>query len=167
MPGYVDPKWYYELEESFRFHLQTKKNFISHNFLEILQRYENFLSWVLWACLATNTLNDSINLQKTSMFTCTSKNTLSFTSFLEYYILKNPAIWLANIILGHNSRTRYGIRGEISMTILVFILDYYHEKLMTNFFKKSKKPILGSFWNLFVQSWAKMNLPGKKGSISF
>ena len=41
------------------------------------------------------------------------------------------------------------IGGEISTTILVFILDYFQEKQITKFFKKSKKPyfraILGTF----------------------
>ena len=50
------------------------------------------------------------------------------------------AIWWENSILAHNSRTRIfarnGIGGEISITTLVFILDYFHEKLMTKFFKK-------------------------------
>ena len=35
---------------------------------------------------------------------------------------------------------RYGIGGEIRVTVLVFILDYFLEKLMANFFKKSKAP---------------------------
>ena len=34
------------------------------------------------------------------------KYTSSFISFLRYHILKNPAIWLASIILAHNSRAR-------------------------------------------------------------
>ena len=66
----------------------------------------------------------------------------SITSFLGYYILKNPVISLADSILAYNLRTRnlpYGIGGEISITILVFIFDYFQEKLMTKIFKKSKK----------------------------
>ena len=66
----------------------------------------NLLFWVFWACLITQTTNDSINLWKTSMFISCQKSTSSFTSFLRYYILKNPAIWLADSILAHNSRTR-------------------------------------------------------------
>ena len=66
--------------------------------------------------------------------TCQEYNS-SFTSFLRYYILKNPF-------------ARYGIGGEISR-ILVFIIDYFQEKLMTNFFRRSKKTycevILGPF----------------------
>ena len=34
------------------------------------------------------------------------KYTSSITSFLRYYNLKNPAIWLTNSILAHNSRIR-------------------------------------------------------------
>ena len=58
----------------------------------LLQRYVNFLFWVLWVCLSTHFQNNSI--------------TSSFAFFLRYYILKNPAIWLANSILTHNLRTR-------------------------------------------------------------
>ena len=53
-------KWYYELVDTFVFICWQKINFIPHIFLEIQQRYAN-LFWVLWACLATHTQNDSIN----------------------------------------------------------------------------------------------------------
>ena len=56
---------------------------------------------------------------------------------------------------------RYGIGGEISIKILVLLLDYFQEKLMTKFFKKSKNPILRAFWAFFAQIWAKKNFPGK------
>ena len=46
----------------------------------------------------------SINLKDTSMFICMPSS--SFTFFLRYYILKNPAIWLADSILTQNSKTR-------------------------------------------------------------
>ena len=36
----------------------------------------------------------------------------------------------------HNWTPRYGIGVEISITTLVFILDYFQEKTMTKFFKK-------------------------------
>ena len=74
-------------------------------FLEILQRYAN-LCWVLWSWLVAHTQNDIISLQKTSMFICMPKINFSIHFFLEIYILKNPAIWLADSILAHNSRTR-------------------------------------------------------------
>ena len=61
---------------------------------------------------------------------------------------------------------RYG--GEISITIFVFILDYFHEKITgEKFSKNKKKPISGSFWALFAQISAKMNFHGKKGFVSF
>ena len=62
MPGYSNPKRYYQLVENFRVHLQAKNQIHHHAFLEILQRYANFLCWVLWACLVALTQNDSINL---------------------------------------------------------------------------------------------------------
>ena len=56
---------------------------------------------------------------------------------------------------------------EIS-TVLVFILDYFKEKLTwQNVSKNPKNPILGPFWALFVQIWAKMNFPGKKSLSVF
>ena len=54
--------------------------------------------------------------------------------------------------LENQNFVRYGIGAEISITILVFILDYFQEKLMIKFFQKSpRKPILGPFWALFSQ----------------
>ena len=48
----------------------------------------------------TLTQNDSITLQKTSMFICMQKNKLhNLLPFFLYYILKNPAIWFAGSIL--------------------------------------------------------------------
>ena len=49
-----------------------------------------------------------------------------------------------------------------SEIILVFILDYSQEKLMPEFFKKSKKTHFGVIWGLFAQIWAKMNFLGKR-----
>ena len=83
------------------------------------------------------------------------KQTSSFTSFLRYYILKNPAIWLADSI-GNKNFARYEIGGEIS-TKLVSTLDCIQEKLMTKFFKKSKKNVFwghfGPFLPEFGQKW--------------
>ena len=47
--------------------------------------------------------------------------------------------------------TRYGIGGEILMTILVFILEYFREKLMRKFFKKPSKPYFGLLPSKFDQ----------------
>ena len=71
------------------------------------------------------------------------------------YVLKNPTILLADTIWAHNWRmetqsfARYGVGVEISIEILVFTQDYFQEKLMTKFFKKSEKPYFGAmspFW---------------------
>ena len=82
---------------------------------------------------------------------------------------KESAIWLSDSILAPNSRT--SISPDMGLvvkyqptTILVSILNYFQEKLMTKFSKISKKTYLGAIWALFAQIWAKMNFPGKKGS---
>ena len=46
-----------------------------------LQRHANFLFRVLWACLGTETQNDSINLYKTSIFICMPKRNFIFGYF--------------------------------------------------------------------------------------
>ena len=57
---------------------------------------------------------------------------------------------------------------EISVTILVFIIDYFQEKVTPqNFSKNPKNTILGPFWVLFPKLAPKMNFPGKKGSVRF
>ena len=96
------------------------------------------------------------------------KQTSSFTNFLIYYIVKNPAIWLADSILGNNLRPDVGfarwcgIGGGISIAILVFILDNFQEKLQRKFFKKSTKPTLG----LFCPNLGKNEFPWKKKALS-
>ena len=50
---------------------------------------------------------------------------------------------------------------EVSTTILVFILDYLQEKVMTKFFRKFKKPYFGAILVFFAQIWTRMNYPGK------
>ena len=69
---------------------------------------------------------------------------LSFTFFLKYYILKNPAIWLADSILANNSRTRIlPYMGLVSITILFFTSDYFQEQLITKKIQKIQKK---QFW---------------------
>ena len=97
------------------------------------------------------------------MFICMQKIIFIIHFFLEILHFKESleldwsrAFWL-----------RYGTDDEISKLVSVVMLEYSQEKLMTKFFKKSKKNLLGLFWALFSQSWAKMNFPGKKGFVSF
>ena len=73
---------------------------------------------------------------------------------------------MTDSILTHNF-VIYGIEGEILKTILVSILEFFQEKLMTKFLKNPKRPILRPFWTLSNQIWAKMSFPGIKGSVSF
>ena len=51
--------------------------------------------------------------------------------------------------------------------LLVFILDYFQEKLISSVSKSKKKPILGAILELFAQISSIMNSPGKTGSVSF
>ena len=54
------------------------------------------------------------------------------------------------------------------MAILVFIIDYFQEKLTwQNFSKNPKNTILGPFWDILPKFGPKMNFPGKKASVSF
>ena len=83
-----------------------------------------------------------------------------FTSSLRYYILKNPAIWLAGSIWVGNSRTRIlpdmvlpDMKYQYQVSILFVILDYFQKKLMTIFFKKSENPYFGPFLHKFGQNW--------------
>ena len=58
--------------------------------------------------------------------------------FLRYCTLKNPAIWLAKIILTHNWRTRLSTDKGFAVKYKwqCFILDYWEKKLNNFFFKK-------------------------------
>ena len=78
----------------------------------------------------------------------------------------NPGIWLADTILAFKSKILPD--DEISITMLVFILDYFQEKLTRqNFFKNPKSRISGPFLALSAKILAKMDFPGKKGFVSF
>ena len=84
------------------------------------------------------------------MFICMPKKHFIIHFFLGDYILGNPAIWLADSILIHNSRPR--ILPDMGWLVknqkkkkLVFILDYLQENLITKFFKKFKNILWGHF----------------------
>ena len=79
------------LQKTFVFIWRQKINFISHAFLEILQRYVNLLFWVLWACVVTQTQIDSINLQKISMFVYMPKINFIIHFFLEILHFKESS----------------------------------------------------------------------------
>ena len=142
MPGHTHLKWKYQSEVTFDIYLQTKNQLYISSFpWDIAEILQTCYIWNLWL--------------QTSIFICMPEKTLSFTSFLRYYILKTPAIWLVNSILAHNWRTRVlpdmELVGEISITILVFNLDHFQEKWQ-NFSKNFKKTILGPFLAKFGQT---------------
>ena len=55
------------------------------SFLRYCNKIANLLFWVLWACLK----NDSINLQKTSMFICMPKINFIFHFFPDMILTNN------------------------------------------------------------------------------
>ena len=87
---------------------------------------------------------------------------LNFKQSCNYIGQKHFDLSLQNL-----NFTRNGISGEISITILILILHYLLEILMTNFFKKPKNLTLGPFWNLFAQIYAKMSFSEKKPLPAF
>ena len=130
---------------------RQKINFISHAFLEILERYAN-LFWVLWVCLVAHTQNDSINLQKTLMFIFMPKihfniTRLTNTRDFEFYQIWD---WWCNI------------NNNIS-----FYFRLFPRKPRDKFFKVSKKHILGDILGPFCPNLSEMKFPGKKSSGSF
>ena len=58
----TNPRWYYQLVENFRLFSGKKvTSLLPRAFLKILQKYANFLFWILWPCLVAHTQNDSFN----------------------------------------------------------------------------------------------------------
>ena len=71
---------------NFCIHLQEKIQLHPHTFKEILQRYTNLLSWVLWAWQVADTQNDSINPLHVSPFPHTFPHVSPkfFPTFFDY-----------------------------------------------------------------------------------
>ena len=75
---------------------------------------------------------------------------------------------ICKLILGTLTLPGYTYVGEIPITILAFIIDYFQEKLTSqNLSKNPKNSILGSFEALLPKLGPKMNFLGKNGSVSF
>ena len=131
--------------------MQAKNNFIPHALLEILQRYANFLFWVLWTCLVAHTQNDSINLYKTLMFICMQKTNFIIHFFLEILHFKESC----NLIGWQHRELElcqmwdwwWNTNNNISFHSRLFPRKT-NEKL---FQKVQKEPYLGPFWALFTQ----------------
>ena len=70
------------------------------------------------------------------------KQTLSFTSFLRHYILKNPAIWLEDRELEFCQI--WDLWWNINNKI-IFHFRLFPKKTNDKFFLKKKEPVLGPF----------------------
>ena len=137
---------------------RQKINFISHALLEILQRYANFLFWVLWTCLVAHTQNDSINLYKTLMFICMQKTNFIIHFFLEILHFKESC----NLIGWQHRELEFcqiwdwwwNINNNIS----------FHFRLYTrktndkNFFKNPKRTYFGVILGPFYPNLGKKEL---------
>ena len=111
------------------------------------------------------------NCRRLLCLSACQKYTSSLTSFLRYYILKNPAFdWWIAFWLPITGETEFCQMRDWWWNInkiLVYILDYFQEKLTTKLFKKSKKPILGPFGAFFCLNLGKNNFFWKNGLCHF
>ena len=119
--------------------------------------------------------NAWLHTPKMIVLTCTrlwclsvcKKQTSLFTSFLRYYILKNLAIWLSVLIWELEFCQIWDWWWNINNNIN-FYFRLFPRKTDNKIFKKTpQNPILGPFWALYAQIWAKMIFPGKKNFASF
>ena len=141
MPGYVYPKWYYELVENFCVCLQAKKSTSNPMFFgRDCKDTQIFYFWYfghVWLCSL-----------KMIVPTCRKLQCLNCIShFFEILHLKDFAIWLADRILAKNLRTIIFPNMKF-----VGIYQYFEETLMTKFFKKSKKSYSGPLLPKFGQN---------------
>ena len=87
------------------------------------------------------------------MFICMPKTNFIIHVFLEILLFKESSNLIGwhrfGLSLENQNFARYGIRGEISKTILVSNLDYFQERLLRKFFKKFKKPYFGAILGPF------------------
>ena len=150
MPGYAQPKWYCQLVKTFVYICRQKTNFIPKAFMAILERYANFLFWVLWVCLATHTQYDSINLQKILMFICIPKISFIIPFFLEilHFILQldwSTAFWPITRDFSQIWDWCWNINNNISFRFRLFPG------------KTNEKNNLGPFWEKFGKFGQKWN----------
>ena len=75
---------------------------------------------------------------------------------------------ICKLILGTLSMPGYTYVGEIPITILAFIIDYFQEKLTSQnlFFKKFQNPYFGSILGPFTQIGAKNEFSWEKKALS-
>ena len=91
--------------------------------------------------------------------------TSSFTSFLRYYILKNPAICPE---LENQNFARYGIGGEISITILAsFHFRLFPRKTKYKIFQTVQKTLYKAILSIFCTYLGKNEFSWEKGLCQF
>ena len=133
IPGYAHSKWFYHLVENLHVYLQVES-----------QPHHQYFSRIITKICKHLILGANDQLVKNFNFYLHGRKTKNSW--------KNPKIWWITSYI-HKSKnqnfSRYRIGGEVSIKILVFNLDYFQKKLMTNFSENAKNPILGAFWALF------------------
>ena len=100
-------------------------------FSKYCKEMADLLFWVIWACLATHILNDSINLRKSSMFICKLKINFILPVFLE-------------ILEGYCKLAIFGYFGQACLTQPKW---YYH--LVENFciYLQAEEPLYPPFFS--------------------
>ena len=102
VPGYVHPKWYYQLVENFNVYLQARKQLRRLCFSENIVKICKLL---ILDNLGKPGYTHPITCRKLRCFSGWQKKLHQLLSF-EISILKYPTIGLTNNILAHNLRTR-------------------------------------------------------------
>ena len=142
-----------------------KIDFILHIFLEIFQGYCTLV--ILGTVGINGYVHPKCYYQPVEILCLLAKNILYNYFFLKILDFKESCNLTGQQHFGpyteNQNFARYGIGGEIPITILVFILDYFQVKIMTTrFFWKSKNSFLGTFWALFALTlknlWKKKHL---------
>ena len=114
-------------------HLQSQLT----SFLKHCKGIESLLFWVIWACLATHTSNDSINLKKYLMFFCKQNINFILPVFKDIANVLFWVLWASLVIHIQNDTTT-------SQKTFVFIWRQ-NKKCSGNIAKICKLRILGTF----------------------
>ena len=129
------------MSKTFVFICRQKLNFIPYAFIEILQRYAN-LFWLLWACLVTLTQNDSITVQKTSMFTCMQKINNSWIKMIHKSLLPYDITFCQICWWNINRNISFHFRlFPVKTNIITFL-----KKSKKTYFEGYSGPFLFKFW---------------------
>ena len=161
MPGYAHPKWYYQFVENLCVYPQAENQF--HAPCKDIQTYFGYFRH---AWLYTTKMIISTCRRLRCLSTC-QKQSSSFTSSLRYYILKNPAILLADSILVRNWRP--WVLPDMGLVLNINSNISFHFKLFwrkTNY-KIFQKPRFWDHLGLFCSNLDKNEFSRKKGICQF